>query len=108
MADHGLTITESVGLQQGKLIIPAFTMAKEQLDPLDVERSRGIASVRIHVERVIGLLQRKYTILDGPLPTHFFSCNPTGPPESQVPIIDHILRVCSALVNFCPPTVLFD
>lgn len=89
-ADRGFTVTESVGLQQGKLIIPAFTKGKEQLDPLDVEPPRGIASVRIHLDRVIGFLRRKYTILEGPLPTHFLSCNPTGPPESQIPIIDHI------------------
>ena len=108
MADRGFTITESVGLQQGKLLIPAFTKGKEQLDPVDVERSRGIASVRIHVERVIGLLRRKYTILEGTLPTHYLSCSPNGPPESQVPTIDRILRVCSALVNFCPPIVPFD
>ena len=50
MADRGFTITESVDLQQGKLIIPAFTKGKEQLDPLDVERSRGIASVGIHID----------------------------------------------------------
>mgnify|MGYP002259926937 FL=1 len=108
MADRGLTITESVGLGQGNLSIPAFTKGKEQLDQLDVERSRGIASVRIHVERMIGLLQRKYIILEGLLPTHFLSCNPTGPPESQVPIIGHILRVFSAIVNFCPSIVPFD
>ena len=71
MADRGSTITESVGLQEGKLIITAFTKSKERLDPLDVERSRGITSVRIHVERVIGLLRRKYTILEGPF-THTF------------------------------------
>ncbi|XP_044181730.1 uncharacterized protein LOC122962612 [Acropora millepora] len=105
MADHGFTITESVGLQQGKLIIPAFTMAKEQVDPLDVEPSRGIASVRIHVERVVGLLRRKYTILEGPLPTHFLSCNPTGPPESQVPIIFSYFKglfcPCQLLSTYC-------
>lgn len=61
--------------------------------------------MRIHVERVIGLQRRKYTILEGTLPTLFLSCNPNGLPESQVPIIDRILRVCSALVNFCPPIV---
>ena len=108
MADRGFTITESVGLQQGKLFIPAFTEGKEQLDPVDVEHSRGLASARIHVERVIGLLRRKYTILEGTLPTHYLICSPNGPPESQVPTIDHILRVCSALVNFCPPIVPFD
>lgn len=108
MADRGFTISESVGLKQGELVIPAFTKGKAQLDPVDLERSRGIANVRIHVERVIGLLRRKYTILEGTLPTKFLSCDPNGPTENQVPIIDRILRVCSALVNFCPSIVPFD
>ena len=56
MADRGFTITESIALQQAKLVIPAFTKGKTQLDPVDVELTRGIAHVRIHVERVIGLL----------------------------------------------------
>ena len=108
MADRGFTITESVGLKHGKLMIPAFTKGKSQLEPVDVERSRGIASVRIHVERVIGLLRRKYTILQSTLSTDFLYCNPNGPPESQVPVVDRIIRVCSALINFCPPIVPFD
>lgn len=108
MADRGFTITESVGLQQAKLLIPAFTKGKSQLDPVNVEQTRGIASVRIHVERVIGLLRRKYTILESTLPTDFLSCNANGSPDSKVPIIDRIVRVCSALVNLCPPIVPFD
>ena len=56
IADRGFTIAESVGLKQAKLVIPAFTKGKSQLDPVDVEKTRGIANVRIHVERVIGLL----------------------------------------------------
>ena len=78
MADRGFTICESVGLKQAKLVIPAFTKGKSQLHPVDVERTRGIASVRIHVERVIGLLRQKYTILEGPLPTDFLSSNRSG------------------------------
>ena len=108
MADRGFTISESVGLKHGKLVIPAFTKGKSQLDPVDVEKSWGIANVRIHVERVIGLLRRKYTILESTLPTYFLSCNPNGPPDSQIPIIDRIIRICSALVNFCPPIVPFE
>ena len=108
MADRGFTITESVGLKQAKLIIPAFTKGKSQLDPVDVEQTRGIASVRIHVEGVIGLLRRKYTILESTLPTDFLSCNPNGPLLSQIPMIDRIVRVCSALVNLCPAIVPFD
>ena len=54
MADRGFTIQESVALYQAQLAIPAFTRGKNQLDQLDVERTRGIANVRIHVEHVIG------------------------------------------------------
>ena len=108
MADRGFTIYDSVGLKQAKLSIPAFTKGKPQLDPVDVERTRGIANVRIHVERVIGLLRRKYTILQSTLPTDYLTYNQNGPPETQVPVIDRIIRVCSALVNCCPPIVPFD
>ena len=108
MADRGFTICESVGLKQAKLVIPAFTKGKSQLDPVDVERTRGIANVRIHVERIIGLLRRKYTILEGTLPTDFLSSNRGGTPDTKIPTIDKIVRVCSALVNLCPPIIPFD
>ena len=103
MADRGFTIAESVGLKQAKLVIPAFTKGKSQLDPVDVEKTRGIANVRIHVERVIGLLRRKYTVLEGTLPTDFHNSA-----NGEVPMIDRILRVCAALVNLCPPIIPFD
>ena len=58
MADRGFTIQESLMLHKAELAIPAFTKGKDQLDLVDVEQTRGIANVRIHVERVIGLLRR--------------------------------------------------
>ena len=108
MAARGFTISDSVGLKQAKLSIPAFTKGKPQLDPVDVEQTRGIANVRIHVEHVIDLLRRKYTILQSTLTTDYLTYNRNEPPETQVPAIDRIIRVCSALVNFCPPIVPFD
>ena len=48
--------------------IPAFTRGKKQLSMQEVEYSRRISKVRIHVEGVIGLLKNKYTILQGTLP----------------------------------------
>lgn len=108
MADRGFTISESFSLKHAKLVIPVYTKGLKQLDPIDVEETRGIANVRIHVERVIGLLHRKYTILEGILPTDSLSSNHRGTVDFQVPIIDRILRVCSALVNLCPPIVPFD
>ena len=53
MADRGFT------KKQAKIAISAFTKGKSQLDPVHVEQARGMASARIHVERVIGLLRRK-------------------------------------------------
>ena len=61
-----------------------------------------------HLHTVIGLLRRKYTILENTLSVDFLTCNPTGNPEIQVPMIDRILRVCSGLVNLCGPIVPFD
>ena len=108
MAYRGFTISESVGLKQAKLEIPAFTKRKSQLDPVDVENTRGIANVRIHVDRVIGLLRRKYTMYKGTLQTEYLAYNPDGPVERQIPLIDRIVRICAALINFCRPIIPFD
>lgn len=108
LADRGFTIQESLMFKQAQLAIPAFTRGKDQLDPVDIEATRGIANVRIHVERVIGLLRRKYTILSGTLPIDFLMCDPNGSQEESTPMIDRIISVCSALVNLCPGIVPFD
>ncbi len=91
-----------------QLVIPAFTKGKNQLDPIDVEKTRGIAHVRIHVERVIGLLCRKCTILEDTLAAYGLTCDPHGNPDVQVPLIDQTIRVCSGLVNLCGPIVPFN
>lgn len=95
MADRGFTIHDSVLFQQSQLVIPAFTKGKKQIEPTDVERMRGIANVRIHMEIVIGLLRRKYKILGGSLPIDFLDSNP-GATNLRVPVIDRIIRVSSA------------
>jgi len=105
VADRGFTISESVGLYQAQLAIPAFTRGKNQLDPVDVERTRGIANVRIHVERVIGLLRQKYTILQSTLPLDYLTCSNN---TANCPLIDRMIRVCSALTNLCPSVVPFE
>ena len=107
MADRGFTISESVVLKQARLVILAFIKGKSQLDPVDVEQTRGIANVRIHVERVIGLLREKFTILKGTLPTDYLLSNHENS-DRHTPLVDHMIRVYAALVSFCPPIVPFD
>ena len=63
LADREFNIEESVGLQCATLKIPSFRKGKTQLSACDVEEARKIANVRIHVERVIGLVRRKYQVL---------------------------------------------
>ena len=101
MADQGFTITQSGGLRNALLVIPAFTKGKSQLDSNDVKHTRGIANVRIHVEHVIGLLRWKFTTLEDTLPTDFLICNHENS-DRHTALVDHMIRVCAALVNFCP------
>ena len=104
LADRGFLIHESVQFQRAELAMPAFTKGKNQLDPTDIETTRGIANVRIHVERVIGCLRQKYTILDSTLPITLLATSENQP----IPLVDKVVRVCSALINFCPSIVPFD
>ena len=71
---------------------------------MEVEETRAIANVRIHVERVIGMVRQKYSILHGTLPIDFV-IKRAG---EDVPLIDRIVRVCCALTNVCNPIVPID
>ena len=83
----GFTISESVRLKQAELVIPAFPKGKAQLQPVDVEKTRGIANMCIHVERVIGLLRNKNKILECTLTTDFLRGSVNVPLDSKLPII---------------------
>ena len=76
MADRGFT---EIG---ATLNIPPFLDGRQQMSPDDVKTGRGITSLRIHVERVIGRV-KNYSILKGVLPLQ-------------------IVYVCAFLVNFQP------
>ena len=101
LADRGFTMSEDIALRGAKLIIPAFTRGKTQLSQKDVEMSKQLSKVRIHVERVIGLMKNRYTILKGPIPLN--TLKHKG--DTGVANIDKILVVCSALTNLGEPIV---
>ena len=68
LADHGFNIEAAVSLYCAEVKIPPFTKGKKQLSKCEEDNARELSRVRIHVERVIGLLRQKYTILEGTLP----------------------------------------
>lgn len=102
MADRGFDISDSVGAMQAKLHIPAFTKGKGQLSAVEVHETRKIANVRIHVERIIGNVRQKYSILQSTLPIHYVN------KRNGTPTIDMIVLVCCALCNICESVVPFD
>lgn len=103
MADRGFLVEDSVEEREAELVIPAFTKGKSQLDPLDVEQTRKIANVRIHVERVIGVVRQKYEILHKILPMTLVADK-----IGDVHTIDMIVTVCCALHNLNPPIISAD
>ena len=60
LADRGFTIQDTVKqLYCAEVKVRAFTKGKKQLSAIEVESSRRLSRVRIHVERVIGMLRQK-------------------------------------------------
>ena len=104
MAERGFDIEKSVALYCAKVKIPSFTKGKRQLSDLDVEQSRRIAAVRIHVERVIGIVQNKYSLLQGTLPLDFLMKKD----DSNYCTIDTIVCTACGLVNLCDSVIPFE
>ena len=93
LADRGFNIAETLGSCSASLKIPAFTKGRSQLSALDVESTRGLAAVRIHVERGLG----------STIPNTLCVADSTG-----LTTLDKIVQVASALTNLPPPIVAFD
>ena len=101
LADCGFTVEEDIAIYGAKLEIPAFTSGKKQLSQKEVEMSQQLSAVRIHVERVIGLLKNRYTILKGSIPVSLLKHKG----DTDVANIDKLIIVCSALTNLSKSVV---
>ena len=103
MADRDFNIAETLGTLGAKLEIPSFTKGQDQMTAEDVEDTRVIANVRIHVERVIGNLRKKYSILNGTLPIDCLLSKGDG--TEKLTTLEKIVHVACALINLCPSVV---
>uniref|UniRef100_A0A1A8FMA8 Cyclin-dependent kinase 2 associated protein 2 n=1 Tax=Nothobranchius korthausae TaxID=1143690 RepID=A0A1A8FMA8_9TELE len=92
LADRGFQIRDELAACGATLRIPHFTKGKKQLSAQEVDSSRQLSRVRIHVERVIGRW-KNCKILQ------------TVIPVSQLNILDDIVIVCAALTNLCKSVV---
>eukprot|EP00058_Branchiostoma_floridae_P004929 XP_002590417.1 hypothetical protein BRAFLDRAFT_201218 [Branchiostoma floridae] len=101
LADRGFDIQECLAMHGATLAIPAFTRGKQQLSKKDCDSTRELASLRIHVERVIGTLRQKYTMLNGPVEIPYTNVDPT----CNLTTFDKIVQVSCALCNLCESVV---
>ena len=101
LADRGFNIQDDLAVIGARLEIPSFTKGKTQLSRAEVEKSRRLSRVRIHVERVIGQLRKKYKILQQTLPMTLIK----RPSDQEVATIDKILLVTAALTNLSQSVV---
>jgi len=106
LADRGFTLKDDFAAGSStELIVPAFTKGKSQLPAHEVENTRKIASVRIHIERVIGLLRNRYTILKGILPMRTVKNIKDEAKCSTLSNCDKLVTVCAGLTNLCESIV---
>lgn len=103
IADRGFRCDEYAHMALAEIKIPPFTKGKKQLEKVEVDWSRELSMVRIHVERLIGVLKQKYTILQHTLPISMIADK-----DDEQASIDKIVRVCCSLVNLCPAVVPQD
>ena len=104
IADRGFNVQDSASLFCAEVKLPPFTKGKKQLSQCEVDQARQLSRVRIHVERVIGLIRQKYKILSGTLPINFIKCSA----GEEYSTIDKVVTICSALCNCCESVVPFN
>lgn len=105
MADKGFLIEDEVEARNASLKMPSFVRNGGQLHPTEIEQSRDIARIRIHVERVIGVLREKFNICSD---TAQMSAVAKQNDLYDNDLYDKIIYVCSCLVNLCPSVVSND
>lgn len=105
LADKGFRISDLVNDKGASLHIPCFVNNGKQLTPKDVERTRNLASVRIHVERLIRTLRGKFNVCADLVPMAAISKRND---MFNNDLYDKVLYLCCCLVNMCPSVVNSD
>ncbi|XP_069109394.1 uncharacterized protein [Argopecten irradians] len=93
MADKGFTIADLTTPRGVRLIIPPFKKKSVKFSKRDVQQTKDIANVRIHVERQMERI-KNFRILQGVMPI------------TMSKRASKVWRLCAKLTNLQPPLVL--
>ncbi|KZS05291.1 Uncharacterized protein APZ42_031570 [Daphnia magna] len=100
LADRGFINEGDFTSLGAKVHIPSFKGRRDQLTGKETERSRIIANERIHVERVIGNLKKKFMVLRGIVKIKDFCTD-----YYNNAFISKIFVTCCCLMNAQPTIV---
>lgn len=98
LADKGFNIGELVQERKAILNIPTFLRNKKQFSPKELITDKQVTSLRIHIERIIGLVREKYKILHEVLMVKTLARFQNG-----LNIVDLIVKVACILCNINKP-----
>ncbi|XP_034039900.1 uncharacterized protein LOC117522576 isoform X2 [Thalassophryne amazonica] len=101
LAHRDLSIEDVVAIHGAELQIPDFTETKG-LSYREILETRHKASVRKHIERMIGNVRQNYPILQSTVPIDFLQTDQSG-----LTTLDKIVRVACGLCNICESVVPF-
>ena len=100
LADRGFTMVDEFAATAGvDLVIPSFIKGQRQFSAEDVQESRKKASVRIHIERIIGLIKNRFEMLQGVIPLRLAKSIKNELEEDYFTNLDKIVLSCAILVN---------
>ncbi len=103
LADRGFTVETEVASRGARLVTPAFLRERKQFPETEVDWTRRVANVRIHIERIIGSIRQNWKILLGPINIDFLTSY-----EEDTAFIDVIVKVCCILNNLLPSAIPSD
>ena len=86
LADRGFKLHDEIASAGAVLKIPCFAKGKSKLSQCEVDSSRQLPNLTIHVERVIGRL-KKFRYLQ------------TTVPIQQVELFDNVMVIISGCAN---------
>ena len=92
LADRGFNIQDLLLPYNVRVVIPPFLRGKSQFSEKENQKTKSVASSRIHIERVIGRI-KTFKFLQYTIPSEFFD------------LLDQIIVICCAVINLHKPII---
>lgn len=94
LADKGFEIADLVAEKKAVLNIPNFLRKKTQFSLKELDENKQVTQYRIHVERAIGVIREKFSILSAPI-----SVNTMARYQNGLTAVDLIVKVSCILYS---------